>query len=960
MPAAPIAVPIGLAPLHRPRPRCRRVRRRLPDAGAARRPVAAPMPSYPPPAFDFAIGRRRRSATPTRPTASSPRPTPTTRSRPRRRSRPWPRRSAGSPAPTPSRRRHSTRSPPPTFAPPTRRRRSIPSLRRPGRPSPPTVAPPHRRPVRPDGFVADLGDRPARRRASPAFGAGRVRSPTRTCRRRSTPSARCEMVVLDVGPDGAVLGDPRRRSGPTLDRAGPRRPGRAGRRCSTRPRRSRSPCCACRSRTPSRSWTSSRPTGPAGSRSPRSPRSPRSRASPSRRPRRHLRRDRRAPHRSLAVSEPVDGRVVDVSRRTPTTRRTTRPITLGSPLGRRRLDGRRRAGRRRRRGPPTSRATTSPPTTGSTAPPPPPTRSSPSSASDEPPPLVIDELDDRVAEIVEPSSRRPWSRSKTEDTDPADIADRIPSRRRRRRSPRSPGRSPRPQSRRRRRRLPTAVDPEPPPTQFVAAGTDWQVGGIFPATAMADDGTLALRRADVRWALADLVADDDFTVRATVDFTSGAGFGILFRVSTDDTERITGYSFDVDPIYGGGGFLAAAVARQPSALEAARARAGGRPDSPLRAPHDRGELRSRPAHRQRRRRGRADGAPAQPLLDRLRPRAVPRRDASACRRGRRPKSPSTGCMLATLTRRRARAPDRDRPLRTVPAGWRSRSTRGSPRPRTTTGGTATRGRSWPTCSRRGSATRPDGSSTPAAGPAATARGSPITAASSASTCRADALAFVRARRPETTPVRGSLDALPFADATLRRRRRDHRRRLRRRRPRRDRASSRGSCARAARSCSSSPRSRSLRRAHDKTVHTLRRYRRPELRRPMPAAPGSASQRATYLYSFLTPPAAALALAERIRPHTTADAGSDVERAAFDPDVRSPRGRPSGAGSRRRDVPIGTTRRGRRDARPTDRVRRVRAVAAQHDELRTRAPRGPTASRRPPDSWKNCDWPCRRG
>jgi len=72
---------------------------------------------------------------------------------------------------------------------------------------------------------------------------------------------------------------------------------------------------------------------------------------------------------------------------------------------------------------------------------------------------------------------------------------------------------------------------------------------------MADDGTLALRRADVRWALSDLVAGDDFTARATVDFTSGAGFGILFRVSVDDTERISGYSFDVDPIYGGGGFL---------------------------------------------------------------------------------------------------------------------------------------------------------------------------------------------------------------------------------------------------------------------------------------------------------------------------------------------------------------------------------------------------------------------
>jgi transcriptional regulator with XRE-family HTH domain len=109
---------------------------------------------------------------------------------------------------------------------------------------------------------------------------------------------------------------------------------------------------------------------------------------------------------------------------------------------------------------------------------------------------------------------------------------------------------------------PSALAEEPPapassdPTEeFVAAGPDWQVGGIFPATAMADDGTLALRRADVRWALADVAATGDFTARASVNFTSGAGFGILFRVSTDESERITGYSFDIDPIYSGGGFL---------------------------------------------------------------------------------------------------------------------------------------------------------------------------------------------------------------------------------------------------------------------------------------------------------------------------------------------------------------------------------------------------------------------
>jgi len=86
-------------------------------------------------------------------------------------------------------------------------------------------------------------------------------------------------------------------------------------------------------------------------------------------------------------------------------------------------------------------------------------------------------------------------------------------------------------------------------------GANWRVGGISPGTAMADDGALALRRADARWALADVDAPGDFTIEATVDFTSGAGFGVLFRASVDDAERISGYSFDMDPVAGGGGYL---------------------------------------------------------------------------------------------------------------------------------------------------------------------------------------------------------------------------------------------------------------------------------------------------------------------------------------------------------------------------------------------------------------------
>jgi len=114
---------------------------------------------------------------------------------------------------------------------------------------------------------------------------------------------------------------------------------------------------------------------------------------------------------------------------------------------------------------------------------------------------------------------------------------------------------------------PTPVMPAPtaPPTtepatvdtgpRFERASAHWQIGGIFPATAMADDGTLALRRADARWALTDLSASGDCVIEAAFDFRAGSGFGVVFRGSVDDGERITGYSFDVDPIAGGGGYL---------------------------------------------------------------------------------------------------------------------------------------------------------------------------------------------------------------------------------------------------------------------------------------------------------------------------------------------------------------------------------------------------------------------
>src|SRR4030095_13683003 len=72
-----------------------------------------------------------------------------------------------------------------------------------------------------------------------------------------------------------------------------------------------------------------------------------------------------------------------------------------------------------------------------------------------------------------------------------------------------------------------AVDPSVetvgPSIRLTHAGSGWQVGGMFPATAMADDGALSLQRADTRWALSDLSAAGDVTAEAIVDFTAEIG-----------------------------------------------------------------------------------------------------------------------------------------------------------------------------------------------------------------------------------------------------------------------------------------------------------------------------------------------------------------------------------------------------------------------------------------------------
>jgi hypothetical protein len=101
-----------------------------------------------------------------------------------------------------------------------------------------------------------------------------------------------------------------------------------------------------------------------------------------------------------------------------------------------------------------------------------------------------------------------------------------------------------------------------------------------------------------------------------------------------------------------------------------------------------------------------------------------------------------------------------------------------------------------------------------------------------------------------------------------------------------------------------PGSRSLRRAHDKTVHSQHRYRRAELAARVRDA-GLDVRRATYAYSFLVGPAAVLSMLHRLAPRSVAHAGSDVERRGlerlFTRLARLERRRLQHA-----DVPIGTS------------------------------------------------------
>ena len=143
----------------------------------------------------------------------------------------------------------------------------------------------------------------------------------------------------------------------------------------------------------------------------------------------------------------------------------------------------------------------------------------------------------------------------------------------------------------------------------------------------------------------------------------------------------------------------------------------------------------------------------------------------------------------------------------------------------------------------------------------------------------EALEFVRERRPTTAPVLASAERMPFADGAF-----DVAVAVTVLYTVRDDVAALGELARVVRPGGAvllfEPAFRLLRRAHDATVHGLRRYRRDELA-DLAGRAGFRVRRATYAYSFLAPPAAALALLERRKADQGEDTGSDVERRALD-------------------------------------------------------------------------------
>ncbi len=143
----------------------------------------------------------------------------------------------------------------------------------------------------------------------------------------------------------------------------------------------------------------------------------------------------------------------------------------------------------------------------------------------------------------------------------------------------------------------------------------------------------------------------------------------------------------------------------------------------------------------------------------------------------------------------------------------------------------------------------------------------------------EALEFVRDRRPALIPVRASIAELPFDDASF-----DVVVEITVVTCVADDAAAVRELARVVKPGGAlllfEPAFRSLRRAHDKTVHSLHRYRRAQLAGLAEAA-GLHVERSTYAYSFLAPPAYALSVADRVRDRPATETGSDVEKRTLD-------------------------------------------------------------------------------
>jgi ubiquinone/menaquinone biosynthesis C-methylase UbiE len=143
----------------------------------------------------------------------------------------------------------------------------------------------------------------------------------------------------------------------------------------------------------------------------------------------------------------------------------------------------------------------------------------------------------------------------------------------------------------------------------------------------------------------------------------------------------------------------------------------------------------------------------------------------------------------------------------------------------------------------------------------------------------EGLGFVRRRRPEIAPVQASLTAIPFPDASF-----DVVMELTVLYSVGDDAAAVAELARVVKPggvlLMLEPAFEALRRAHDKTVHTVRRYRRASLS-DLAQRAGLEIDRSTYLYSFLAPPAAALGLVDRVFDRDVKETGSDVEKRSMD-------------------------------------------------------------------------------